>query len=282
MNPVLKYRGGKLREIPRFLRYIPDDFDRYIEPFLGGGALFFHIEPACAVLNDVNARLMRFYRQLRNEYPQMREQLDALQAEYGRNQIAYKELKAEQPDERIPNANEDLYYRLRALYNCPDETWLEGVLYFFINKTAYSGMLRYNQRGDYNVPFGRYPHFNTQRVTKQHSELLQRAELFSVDYSQIFSMVEKNDFVFLDPPYDSVFNDYGNIESVDGFNEAEHRRLAADFRRLSCRALMVVGKTPLTVSLYGDYICDEYYKSYAVNIRNRFNSDSTHIVVKNY
>ncbi|MDR2014074.1 MAG: Dam family site-specific DNA-(adenine-N6)-methyltransferase [Azoarcus sp.] len=282
MNPVLKYRGGKYREIPRFLRYVPDDFDRYIEPFLGGGALFFHIEPVHAILNDVNARLMGFYRQLRDEYPQMRKQLDTLQAEYERNQQAYKTLKAEQPGRRVPNANEDLYYRLRAFYNRPDETWLEGVLYFFINKTAYSGMLRYNRHGDYNVPFGRYPHFNTQRVTARHSELLRRAALFSVDYSRIFSMAGKNDFIFLDPPYDCVFNSYGNIEFMNGFDEAEHRRLAAEFRKLSCRALMVVGKTPLTDALYGDYICDEYYKNYAVNIRNRFNSDSMHIVAKNY
>ncbi|MDR2208408.1 MAG: Dam family site-specific DNA-(adenine-N6)-methyltransferase [Azoarcus sp.] len=282
MNPVLKYRGGKLREIPRFLHHIPNDFDRYIEPFLGGGALFFHIEPARAVLNDVNARLMGFYRQLRDEYPQMREQFDALQAEYERNQREYAALKAEQPDRRVPNANEDLYYRLRALYNRPDETWLEGVLYYFINKTAYSGMLRYNRRGDYNVPFGRYPHLNTQRVTARHSELLRRAELYSVDYSQIFSMAEKNDFIFLDPPYDCTFNDYGNIESINGFDEAEHHRLAEAFGKLPCRALMVVGKTPLTEALYGSYVCDEYYKSYAVNIRNRFNNDSMHIVAKNY
>jgi len=282
MNPILKYRGGKVREIPRFLHYIPDDFDRYIEPFLGGGALFFHIEPARAVLNDINARLMGFYRQLRDDYPLMRKQFNALQAEYENNQKAYEKLKAKQPDERIHNANEDLYYRLRTLYNCPDETWLEGVLYFFINKTAYSGMLRHNRRGNYNVPFGRYPHFNTRRVSERHSELLQQAELFSVDYSQIFSMAGKNDFIFLDPPYDCVFNDYGNIEFINGFDEAEHRRLAAGFGKLSCRALMVVGKTPLTLSLYGDYICDEYRKNYVVNIRNRFNNGSTHIVVKNY
>jgi len=282
MNPVLKYRGGKLREIPRFLRHVPDDFDRYIEPFLGGGALYFHLEPVRAVLNDVNARLMGFYRQLRDRYPQMREQLDTLQAEYERNQKVYEALKAEQPEARVPNANEDLYYRLRALYNRPDETWLEGVLYFFINKTAYSGMLRYNRRGDYNVPFGRYPYFNTRYATARHSELLQRAELFSEDFSRIFSMAEKNDFIFLDPPYDCVFNDYGNVESMNGFGEAEHHRLAAEFRKLHCRALMVVGKTPLTEALYGDYICDEYHKNYTVNIRNRFSNDSMHMVVKNY
>ena len=79
MNPVLKYRGGKSREIPHLLPYIPDNFNRYIEPFFGGGALYFYLEPKTAIINDVNTRLMTFYRQLRDNYPEMRTQLDALQ-----------------------------------------------------------------------------------------------------------------------------------------------------------------------------------------------------------
>jgi len=282
MNPVLKYRGGKSREIPRFLQYIPDDFNHYIEPFFGGGALYFYIEPDTAILNDVNSRLMEFYKQLRNQYADMRNQLDQLQKEYEANQFVYNKLKAKNPDVRIPNANEELYYKIRELFNHPNATYLDGVLYFFINKTAYSGMIRYNNNGEYNVPFGRYPNLNTRLVTMQHSELLQRAELFSLDYSMIFEMAENDDFIFLDPPYDCVFNDYGNIDMMNGFDELEHRRLAADFRNLQCRALMIIGKTPLTEELYGEYIYDEYYKNYAVNIRNRFNNDKMHIVVKNY
>jgi DNA adenine methylase len=282
MNPVLKYRGGKSREIPRFLQYIPDDFNRYIEPFLGGGAVYFHIEPDNAILNDINDRLMTFYQQLKDSYPQMRQQLDELQRQYEANQLAYKRLKVKNPEERVPNANEDLYYRIRELFNHPDDTYLDGVLYFFINKTAYSGMIRYNNSGEYNVPFGRYPNLNTRLVTLQHNELLQGAELFSLDYQQIFDMADEDDFMFLDPPYDCVFNDYGNIDMMNGFDETEHRRLAADFRNLPCRALMIIGKTTLTEELYGDFVFDEYYKNYAVNIKNRFNNDKMHIVVKNY
>ena len=282
MNPVLKYRGGKSREIPRLLQYIPDDFHRSIEPFFGGGAVSFYLEPDNAIINDVNERLVTFYRQLRNNYPEMRLQLDELQRQYEANQAEFKRLKALSPDERVPNDNEELYYRMRELFNHPDGTFLDGVLYFFINKTAYSGMIRYNNNGEYNVPFGRYPNLNTRLVTPQHSELLQRAEIFNVDYNQIFNMAKEDDFMFLDPPYDCVFNDYGNIDMMNGFDEAEHRRLAADFRNLPCRALMVIGKTPLTEELYGEYIFDEYYKNYSVNIRNRFNNDKMHIVVKNY
>ena len=171
---------------------------------------------------------------------------------------------------------------MRTVFNHPDDSFLDGVLYFFINKTAYSGMIRYNSNGEYNVPFGRYPNFNTKLVTPQHSQLLQNAQIFNVDYSQIFEMAENDDFIFLDPPYDCVFNDYGNIDMMNGFDETEHRRLAADFRNLPCRTLMIIGKTPLTEELYGNYIFDEYYKNYSVNIRNRFHNDKMHIIVKNY
>ena len=117
MNPVLKYRGGKSREIPRFLQYIPDNFNRYIEPFLGGGAVYFYLEPENAIINDVNTRLMTFYRQLRDNYPAMRIQLDTLQQLYETNQTKYKKLKAQTPDERVPNDNETLYYHIRELFN---------------------------------------------------------------------------------------------------------------------------------------------------------------------
>lgn len=283
MNPVLKYRGGKSREIPSFLRYIPDDFDRYIEPFFGGGAVYFYLEPDNAILNDVNQRLMTFYTQLKNQYPLMREQLDEIQTVYERNQAEFRQLKAQSPDERVANANEDLYYRMRNQFNhLENPEYLDGVIYFFINKTAYSGMIRYNNNGEYNVPFGRYPNLNTRLVTQQHSDLLQGAELLNLDYSEVFNMASEEDFIFLDPPYDCVFNDYGNIDMMNGFDEAEHRRLAADFKNLPCRALMIIGKTPLTEELYGDYIFDEYYKNYAVNIKNRFKNDKMHVVVKNF
>lgn len=282
MNPVLKYRGGKSREIPKFINYFPNDYNRYIEPFLGGGAVFFYLEPEKAILNDVNARLISFYKQLRDKYTLMRKQLNLLQKEYEINQINFKKLKLKRPDEIVPNANENLYYKLREIYNKPDKSYLEGVVYFFINKTAYSGMIRYNSNGEYNVPFGRYPNFNTQLITKEHSTLLKNAEIYNMDYEKIFNMASEKDFIFLDPPYDCIFNDYGNIDMMNGFDEEQHKRLAADFKNIHCRVLMVIGKTPLTESLYKNYIADEYYKNYSVNIKNRFNNDKMHIIVKNY
>jgi DNA adenine methylase len=163
-----------------------------------------------------------------------------------------------------------------------EKKYSDALLYFFINKTAYSGMIRYNAKGEFNVPYGRYVNLNTSLVTKSHSKLLANTEIYNLDYSEIFKMATEDDFMFLDPPYDCVFSDYGNVEHKDGFNEKHHIELANQYKNLKCKALMVIGRTPLTEKLYGDYIVDEYGKSYTVNIRNRFKSKASHILISNY
>lgn len=87
---------------------------------------------------------------------------------------------------------------------------------------------------------------------------------------------------FLDPPYDCAFFNYGNVRYKNGFNEDSHRRLAEDFKNLHYKALMVIGKTPLTEELYGHFIVDEYEKRYSVNMKNRVNSETKHLVIANY
>lgn len=283
MNPMIKYRGGKSKEISHFISNMPEHYNRYIEPFFGGGALYFYLEPQNAIINDVNTKLYSFYKQMQEEYPSVRKQLDELQMVYEQNQKEYEGLKKKHPEDRVENKNEALYYKIRDMFNHKIESeYLEAVVYFFINKTAYSGMIRYNAKGEYNVPFGRYKNLNTKLITDKHYELLKRTEIYNYDYSEIFNMAGKNDFIFLDPPYDCVFSDYGNEAYRDGFGENEHRRLANDFANLSCKSMLVIGKTALTEELYGKYIVEEYDKSYAVNIRNRFKADAKHIIVTNY
>lgn len=280
---MIKYRGGKSKEIPNIMWHIPRFGGRYIEPFFGGGALFFFLEPRTAIINDINTKLIAFYRGVRDNYAHLRTELNEIEALYTKNRKEFDELKKLHPTERVEDKNEELYYTLRSMFNdLTEKTYSDALLYYYINKTAYSGMIRYNAKGEFNVPFGRYANLNTSSVTSYHSKLLQRADIFNVDYSQIFEMCNEDDFVFLDPPYDCVFSDYGNEQYRDGFNEDSHRKLAQDFANLPCKAMMVIGKTPLTEELYGSNIIDEYQKSYAVNIRNRFKSAATHIVVTNY
>ncbi len=283
MKPIVKYRGGKSKEIPQILPYIPQFTGRYIEPFFGGGALFFYLEPHNAIINDINSNLITFYEDVKYNYSQIKEELSEIETIYKKNRAAFDEIKALKPNDRVDDANEELYYKIRDMYNgLSDREFSCGTIYYFINKTAYSGMIRYNSNGHFNVPYGRYKNFNTSLLTEAHHKLLENAEIFNHSYEDIFAMAEENDFIFLDPPYDCVFSDYGNESMKDGFGEERHRKLAEDFRKLKCKALMVIGKTQLTEELYGDLVVAEYEKSYAVNIRNRFKSESHHILVANY
>jgi len=283
MKPLIKYRGGKSKEIPHLEKHIPRFNGRYIEPFFGGGAMFFYLEPKNAIINDINAKLMAFYKGVKSDFETLQKELSEIENIYRINRKKFEELKAKTPTERVEDENEVLYYQIRDMFNdLTDKKYSDALLYFFINKTAYSGMIRYNSKGEFNVPYGRYANLNTSLVTKAHSQLLSHTEIYNLDYKDIFEMTEEDDFMFLDPPYDCVFSDYGNTEHKDGFNEKNHTELANDYKQLKCKALMVIGRTPLTEKLYGDLIVDEYRKSYAVNIRNRFKSEASHILISNY
>ena len=283
MKPLVKYRGGKSNEIPNIERHIPRYTGRYIEPFFGGGALFFYLEPQKAIINDINSKLMAFYSGVKNNYEKLQQELTEIEILYEANRKQYNARKKNTPTERVEDKNEALYYEIRNMFNeLTSKKYSDALLYFFINKIAYSGMIRYNSKGEFNVPFGRYEHLNTSLVTKQHSELLAKAEIYNSDYKNIFEKAQADDFMFLDPPYDCVFSDYGNEEYKNGFNDDCHTALAEDFRNLNCKALLVIGRTQLTEKLYGNMIIDEYAKNYSVNIRNRFKSAATHILVANY
>lgn len=283
MKPILKYRGGKSKEIPFLEKHIPPFKGRYIEPFLGGGALFFHLEPKNAIINDINEKLISFYKGIKNDFVKVKEELLEIEKLYKENRKKFELLKAENPDQRVEDSNEELYYRLRSMFNeLSEKKYSDATLYFFINKTAYSGMIRYNLKGEFNVPYGRYVNFNTSLITQDHNRLLANTDIYNLDYKDVFQMAQKEDFLFLDPPYDCVFSDYGNSEYKDGFNEKNHTELANEYKKLKCKALMVIGRTELTEKLYENMIVDEYGKTYAVNIKNRFKASASHIVISNY
>ena len=283
MKPIIKYRGGKSKELKNFLQFIPHDYNRYVEPFAGGAALYFYLEPQLALLNDINTKLINFYLAVKNNYDQLKKELGNLENINHSNQVECEELKESGVVSGfIENKNEALYYLLRDMYNGKiEKKYLDATLYYFINKTSYSGMLRFNSKGEFNVPFGRYKNFNTEMVSGEHCALLRRTEITQMDYSKVFERCSTKDFVFLDPPYDCVFTDYGNLGEKD-FSEQSQIKLAEDFRNLSAKSLTIIGKTELTKHLYKPYIKAEYSKKYAVNIRNRFKAESKHLIITNY
>lgn len=281
MKPMLKYPGGKRRELSRILPLVPP-FTRYIEPFLGGGALFFALNPDLALIAGNNARLIRFYLEVRDRFDTVRDDLQDIQALYAYYRQQYIAARAyAAPGERVHDNNEALYYAMRdELNGRRQRAWSFAATYFYINHTAYAGMVRHNASGDFNVPFGRYASINADLVTQRHADALQNAEINCADFAATMQQAMPGDFIFLDPPYDAPFSDYGG--SKGGFTGDDHRRLARLFKDTPAKALMVISESPLMRQLYGDYIFGQYPKAYAVNIKNRFRAAANHLIIANY
>lgn len=270
MEPILKYPGGKYRELGQFLRYIPKftDETEYIEPFIGGGASYFHLCPSKATISDLNKPLINFYKCCQENPKYM---INALQVESD----SYKQLTLEQRC--------IMYYAKRAMFNAGEindtPNYPLAIAYYTINHLAYSGLMRYNKKGEYNVPFGKYQSFPN-KLTIAHAKLLMSSTIVNCDYKKIFhsnGMVE-DAFMFLDPPYDSTFSSFDQVV----FGLKDHKELAEEFKKLKCKALMIIGKTPLIEELYKGYIIGEYNKNYSINLKNRVKESAMHLIITNY
>jgi DNA adenine methylase len=144
-------------------------------------------------------------------------------------------------------------------------------------------MLRYNKQGKFNIPFGRYKTIQYKEMKNPAYETtLRGAEILCESFENIFARFNSPDnFMFLDPPYDSVFTDYGYCQ----FGETEHRRLAELFKTTQIKCLMIIGKTPLIEELYNSYIAGEYEKKYKFKIHSGRVGDeinTTHLIIKNW
>jgi DNA adenine methylase len=258
MLPLIKWSGGKRDELDHILPHIPA-YDRYIEPFIGGGAVFFHLNPARAVIADVHKDLIALYSEIKA----------------GHAKDIYEFMTAH------PNTNDE-YYNVRDHMN-PTTDLERACKFYYERKTCYRGMLRYNKKGKFNIPYGRYKTFSfDDLLDPKYTELLQRTEVCLADFETIFQEYDDpGNFVFLDPPYDSEFTDYGYCQ----FGQDHHRKLAECFKTTKNKCLMVIGGTPFIRELYAGYICAEFDKKYAFKLHSgRVGSEinTKHLVIKNY
>jgi DNA adenine methylase len=181
------------------------------------------------------------------------------------------------------NPNDELtYYKIRDNMNINDK--LDSAKRFYYQrKTCFRGMLRYNSNGKFNIPFGRYKTINYNDLkNKDYEILLNRTEILNKDFNYIFENYNnENNFMFLDPPYDSEFTDYGYCK----FGKKEHEQLAYLFKNTKIKCLMIIGKTKFIEDLYKDYIIDEYDKKYKFKLYdNRIGNEINvkHLIIKNF
>ncbi len=269
--PVLKWVGGKRQLIETYKTLLPKKISSYCEPFIGGGALFFHLQPKKAYVNDINQELIRVYTVIKNN-------VDELICEL-------KNYKNEP----------DFFYSIRDLdrdksqyENLSDVKKAARIIY--LNKTCYNGLYRVNNAGEFNSPFGYYKNPNIANEPVLHAVniyLNNNDIIFSFgDYSEVLKQIKKNTFVYLDPPYNPV-SETSNFTgySKNGFSKDEQIRLRENCDDLDKRGIKFMlsnSATPLIFELYSMYNITIVKAKRAVNSIGSGRGNVDEVVVRNY
>ena len=201
LSPILKWVGGKRQLLSEIIPLIDESCDNYVEPFIGGGAVLLRLQPKKAIINDYNTELINVYRTVRDD-------LDGLVA------LLKKHEKYN---------SSDYYYEVRALDRTPDFDKMsnseKAARIIYLNKTCYNGLYRVNSLGQFNSPYGKYknPNIVNEVVLRAISKYLNGNEISirSGDYKDVLNDIEKNSFVYLDPPYMPI----SSSSSFTGYTE---------------------------------------------------------------
>ncbi len=228
-RPFVKWAGGKRTLIPEIAQRLPDDFNVYWEPFLGGGAVFFALDSRIrsAHLSDVNQELALTYQVVRNSPHALVSKLE----------------------DHARLHSKDHYLRVRKMDGIPSAIEV-AARFIYLNKTCFNGLYRVNKSGQFNVPMGKYKNPTICDAENLHaaSEVLHKAEVRLGDFAKIDP--SNGDFVYADPPYDGTFAEYDS----GGFTDADQRRLrdaAVKWHRLGAAVMVSNADTPLIRDLYG-------------------------------
>lgn len=269
--PVLKWVGGKRQLIDTFLDLIPEKISSYCEPFLGGGALFFKLQPPKAYVNDINADLILVYKIIRDDVDNLIVEL----ANFKNESDFFYSVRDWDRDKEKYNSLSNVERAARIIY---------------LNKTCYNGLYRVNNAGEFNSPFGSYrnPNIINAPVLRAVSRYLNSAQikLTSLDYAEVLSEIPKKTFVYLDPPYDPIsatsnFTGY----SKGGFTREDQIRLKECCDYLSenkIKFMLSNSKTDFILDLYSSYNITTVQAKRSVNSVAGGRGNVEEIVVRNY
>jgi DNA adenine methylase len=274
-KPFLKWVGGKGRLIPELSKYYPESFKIFYEPFVGGGAMFFSINPKAAHINDMNTVLIYAYKHIRDDAEKLIVELDALQTFYrGLPDLEKKK---------------ELFLEKRAVFNELTAEELEKtVLLIFLNKTCFNGMYRENSKGGFNVPFGKQekPTICDEANLRNVSKALKKTKITSLSYEHAIVDAAKDDFVYFDPPYHplnttSSFTSY----QAGGFGADDQEKLRDTFKVLSdrgCKVMLSNSDAPLINELYKDFNIYKIYAARSINATGSKRGKILEVLVTNY
>lgn len=271
VSPFLKWVGGKRQLISEINKYIPKHINTYYEPFLGGGAILFHLQPEKAVVNDINTELINVYKTIKND-------VDALIKDLHRHE------------------NSDVYFysirnmdRNKEQYsNLTDIEKASRLIY--LNKTCYNGLFRVNRAGEFNTPFGNYknPNIINEITLRAVSDYLNNSNIkfLNVDFTVAAKDAEKGDFVYFDPPYDPLSSS-SSFTGYDkgGFNKNEQiklKHLCDNLNNKGVKFLLSNSSTPFILDLYKDYKIEFIKATRLINSKANLRGEIDEVLVRNY
>ena len=270
VQPFVKWVGGKRQLIKEISKYIPKGNYKYYEPFVGGGAIFFDLQPKNAVINDYNSELINTYNVIKNNVEELIEYLKT-----------------------YPN-DEEFYYNMRESDRKKEyENWSEikkASRFIYLNKTCYNGLYRVNQAGYFNTPFGRYknPNIVNDVVLKAVSKFLNENNIVikSGDYKEVLKGIKKNSFVYLDPPYDPVshssnFTGY----TMGGFGkdqQIELKEVCDELNKKKIKFLLSNSNTEFIRNLYNNYNIEIVNANRSINSIASKRGEVEEVLVRNY
>ena len=258
-KPFVKWVGGKRSILNILLRKVPENYIKYNEPFLGGGALFFALRPKEAYLSDINLHLIITYKTVRDDIDKLINNLKR-----------YQKL-----------ISKEFYFRLRdRLTNEKDPTKIASI-FITLNKLCYNGLYRVNKSGKFNVPYGKYenPRLFNQNILKNDSEVLREIELANHPFWQ--TPISKKNFYYLDPPY---YNAYSNYDESN-FQREDHERLAEYCNKINqSKAYFMLSNSDdkLIRSLYSKYRIERVEAPRSVSCKSNQRTRCPELIIRNY
>lgn len=275
--PFVKWAGGKRQLLPQIKERMPEKYNNYYEPFVGGGAVTFGLLPAKALINDINKALINAYKQICNEPEAFLK--------------AVNKLDEEMLGKETEKLSKEYYYFLREHYNdklMKAEYDVElAALFVFINKHCFNGLYRVNGKGLFNVPYNNSRRASVdEKMIMEISKYLQGVTIIDGDFENACKDAKKGDFVFIDSPYAPLNPTSFESYTKEGFDIESHKRLAKYFDELTvrgCYCMLTNHNTDLINELYGN----KGYRIDVVSVKRMINSDASNrvgeeVIICNY
>lgn len=270
--PFVKWVGGKRQIMSSITKFMPKNIKdyKYIEPFIGGGAVLFHLQPKNGIINDFNEELINTYQVIKNNLDELIEDL------------------------KTHENTSEYFYDIRSLDREDNFEELSKVKrasrVLYLNKTCFNGLYRVNNAGEFNAPFGRYknPNIVNEPTLKAVSNYLNsnNVKILTGDYSEALKLADENSFVYLDPPYHPISEGSNFTGYVQGgfnmYDQVDLRVACDELNKKGIKFLLSNSASPFILDQYKDYNIEIVKAKRAINSNGSKRGDVDEVLIRNY